>query len=111
VEEFVTAVAQTPFGAREAFLGCGLIVDATVQYGCRAVGPFHDARTHYSGTHHLYCLKSQAIPDRQGMAVLMTAGVPDAMHDMAVFRAHVPEVERLLQQHPGEPVHMLADAR
>jgi hypothetical protein len=43
VNQFITGCANAPFTAGEAFPGCGLIVDATVQYRGIPVGRYEEA--------------------------------------------------------------------
>jgi hypothetical protein len=109
VERFVVSAANTPFAAREKFPECGMVVDATVQDRGSPVGRYDEAQRYHSGKHHCYCLKSQVITDRQDAAVLVTSGVPGAMDDMFLFRAHTGELEELIHRHAGEPVTILAD--
>jgi hypothetical protein len=109
VERFIVSAANTPFAARERFPECGMVVDATVRDRGRPVGRYDEAQRYYSGKCHCYCLKSQVITDHQGAAILVTPGVPGAMHDMLLFREHIGELEELIHRHIGEPVTILAE--
>jgi hypothetical protein len=64
---------------------------------------------YYSGKHRHYCLKSQVITNREGLAVHIVAGVPGAKHDFQLFQENLAAVEELVAAHPGEPTHILAD--
>lgn len=109
VDRFITRQARMPFPAQEDFADCGLVVDARVQDRGRPVGTQLEAKSYYSGKHHLYCLKSQVVTNRDGLAVLVDAGVRGATHDLTLFRQGVRGVEALIDAHPGEPCKILAD--
>jgi hypothetical protein len=106
---YLDEMAKAPFHGDDDFGGCGLVVDATVQNRGRPAGQFADVVKYFSGKHRLYCLKSQVVVNRSGFAVLVHAGLLGSQHDLAVFRQTLPDVERLVRAHPGEPCHILAD--
>jgi hypothetical protein len=64
---------------------------------------------YFSRKHRLYCLKSQVVVDRSGLAALVHSRIPGAQHDLAVFRQTLPDVERLISAYPGQTRHFLAD--
>jgi hypothetical protein len=101
--------ASEPFSAGEICSTCGLVVDATIQERDRPGRGFERANTYYSGKHHMYCIKSQVVARRDGITVHITSGVPNAIHDIKLFRNTIPSLERLIASHPGEPVQFLAD--
>jgi hypothetical protein len=101
VTRFVTAQACAPLPVRGEHPACGFIVDATIQNRGRPVGTFEEAKRYLSGKHKLYCLKSQVITNRDGLAVLIVAGVPGAKHDFQLFRDNLAAVEELVASHPG----------
>jgi hypothetical protein len=109
VNQFITGCANAPFTAGEAFPGCGLIVDATVQYRGRPVGRYEEARKYLSGKHRLFCLKSQVITNRSGCALHIVAGIPGSIHDFHLFKDNLKSVEDLIAGHRGEPCGILAD--
>jgi hypothetical protein len=83
-------------------------VDATVQDRGPPVGRYEDAQKYFSGKHHIYCLKSQVVTNREGLAVHVVAGVPGVQHDLRLFRDYVREIEDLVAMHEGESCHILA---
>jgi hypothetical protein len=107
--EAIKQAAAEPFSASEVFSTCGLVVDATVQERDKPMVGFEQAKTYFSGKHHMYGLKSQVVTRRDGTAVHVMSGVPGARHDMKLFRDTVESLEALIAAHPGEPVEFLAD--
>jgi hypothetical protein len=93
VTRHISAHANAEFPTREAYPRCGLIVDATAQDGGRPAGPFEDARKYFSGEHFCYCLKSQVITNREGLAVHVVVGMPGAKHDFVLFRENLRSIE------------------
>jgi hypothetical protein len=109
VARFITSAGSAVFAPSEVLPECGLVVDATVQKRGRPVGAFAESKRYYSGNHHMYCLKSQVITDRHGMAVHIIAGIRGAIHDVRLFRDHIEEIEEFINRHPGEPMKILGD--
>lgn len=101
--------AQEHLRSGEQFPECGLVVDATVQKRGRPVGSFEEAKKYFSGKHWIYCLKSQVVTNRDGLAMHVVAGVPGAKHDLALFREHAEELATLVESRPREPTAILAD--
>jgi hypothetical protein len=90
---------------------CGLVVDATVQKRGRPVGAFQEAKKYFSGKHWIYCLKSQVVTNREGLAMHVVAGEPGATHDLTLFRKHEEDLALLVRSRCGarEPTRILAD--
>jgi hypothetical protein len=109
VGTYIEGPAAAPLPTHLELPGCGLVVDATVQNRGRPCIPFEDAKQYFSGKHRIYCLKSQVITTRDGVAVHVVAGVHGATHDFRVFCENLPAVEQLVAMHPGEPAEIMAD--
>jgi hypothetical protein len=109
VEEYITAIAAEPLRESASFPRCGLIVDATVQKRGRPVGEFADAKKYFSGKHWIYCLKSQVITNRAGLALHIVAGVPGSVHDFKIFKDNSEGLAEYIRQHHGEATKILAD--
>jgi hypothetical protein len=87
----------------------GLVVDATVQKRGWPAASFEEVRRYFSGKYPIYCLKSQVVTNRQGLALHVVAGVPGSVHDLAPFRSTVSELEELMARKPNEPTKIHAD--
>jgi hypothetical protein len=87
----------------------GLIVDATVQKRGRPAGEFAEVKLFFSGKHHIYCLKSHVVTNREGIVIHAVAGVPGSVHDMRLFKDHQHHLSALIMLHEGEPTKILAD--
>jgi AcrR family transcriptional regulator len=87
----------------------GLVVGAMVQKQGRPAASFEEAGRYFSGKHWIYCLKSQVVTNRQSLALHVVAGVPGSVHDIALFRSTVTELEELMASTPNEPTKTLAD--
>jgi hypothetical protein len=110
VDEFIKSQWDSPIqGLSTNFPACGFVVDATVQIRGRSCASFTEARQFFSGKHWIYCLKSQVITDRRGIAMYFFAGVEGSVHDLEVFRRILNDLYRLLEDHPNEPTEILAD--
>jgi hypothetical protein len=79
----------------------------TVQNRGRPAGRFDEAGRHYSGKHHIYCLKWQVIAKGNGIAVHIVAGVSGAVHDLKLFRDNIASVQKLIDDHPGKSCSLL----
>lgn len=109
VERLINAQWERQLTSGEKFSQCGLVVDATVQKRGRPVGDFAAAKAYFSGKHWIYCLKSQVVTNRDGIAVCVCAGAPGALHDLTVFRETEADIANMVRQKPGEPTAILAD--
>jgi hypothetical protein len=109
VGKYIDDQAAAPLPVHSELPGCGLVVDATVHNRGRPCIPFEDAKQYFSGKHRIYCLKSQVITNRDGVAVHVVAGVHGSMHDFRLFCENLPAVEQLVAMHPGEPTAIMAD--
>jgi hypothetical protein len=87
----------------------GLVVNATVRKRGWPAASFEEARRHFSGKHWIYYLKSQIVTDRQRLALHIVAGVPGSVHDLALFRSTVTELEELAVSKPNERIKIPAD--
>jgi hypothetical protein len=90
-------MVKAPFHGDDNFGGCGLVVDATVQHRGRPAGQFANVVKYFSRKPHFSYIKSQALVNRSGFAVLVHAVVLGSQHDLAVFRQTLPDVEQLLR--------------
>jgi hypothetical protein len=110
ITKYITDLREQPLRVTGSdYRSYGLVVDATVQKRGRSVASFEEARRYFSGKHWIYCLKSQVITNRQGLALHVVAGVPGSVHDLALFRSIVTELEELVASKPNEPIKILAD--
>jgi hypothetical protein len=109
VTRFLTAQACALLPLCEEYPACGFTVDATIHNRGRPVGTFEEGKRYFSGKHKLYCLKSQVIANRNGLAVHIVAGVPGAKPDFQLFQDDLAAIEELVASHPGERSHILAD--
>jgi hypothetical protein len=110
VDEFIKSQWNSPIQRSGTnFPACGLVVDATMQKRGQPCASFTEARRFFSGKHWIYCLKSQGISNRWGIAMHFFAGVEGSLHDLEVFRRTLNDLYRLLEGHPNEPTNILAD--
>jgi hypothetical protein len=87
-ERFIATPSRDRWTAGEKFSDCGLIVNATVQKRGRPSGEFAEAKLFFSGKHHIYCLKTQVVTNREGIAIHVVAGVPGSVHDTRLSKDH-----------------------
>jgi hypothetical protein len=106
---FITEIAARPLAVGGKFPDCGLIVDATVQKRGKPIGEFEEAKAFFSGKHHIYCLKSQVVINREGLAIHIVAGVAGSIHDLKLFRENQSSLASLIASHPGESTKILVD--
>jgi hypothetical protein len=89
VDEFIKSQSSSPIqGSSTNFPAYGLVVDAKVQKRGWPLAWFTEARRFFSGKHWIYCLKSQVITDRRGIA----------MHFLRVWRDRC-----MTSRYSGEP--------
>ena len=92
------------------FAECGYVVDATVQTIDRPCLSYEKAKEFFSGKHNRYCIKSQVIVTRNGLAVHITTGKKGAKHDKLIFdKSYKKFEEEVLNHHKDEPKKILAD--
>ena len=82
----------------EPFNDCTLIVDATVQEIPRPSGTFDEVKQWYSGKHGMYCLKSQIVINRMGLAVHIVTSVPGSTHDLSILRDSLGAIDEYLSR-------------
>jgi hypothetical protein len=109
VERFIESQWQNKLTSGTIFPNCGLVVDATVQKRGRPAGLFADAKKYFSGKHWIYCLKSQVLTNREGIAMHVVAGVPGSVHDLKLFKEHEPALAELIEHRAQGPTGVLAD--
>jgi hypothetical protein len=110
VTKYVVDLREQPLRVTGSdYRSCGLVIDATVQKRGRPAASFEEARKYFFGKHRIYCLKSQVVTSRQGLALHVVAGVPGSVHDHALFRSTVTELEELGASRQNEPTKILAD--
>jgi hypothetical protein len=108
-ERFIATPSRDYWTAGEKFSDCGLIMDATVQKRGRPADEFAEVKLFFSGKHHIYCLKSQVITNRKGIAIHVVAGVTGSIHDMRLFKDHQHHLSALIMLREGEPTKIVAD--
>jgi hypothetical protein len=108
-ERFIATSSHDRWTTGEKFSDCGLIVDATVQQRGRPAGESAEAKLFFSGKHHIYCLKSQVVTNREGIAIHVVAGVTGSVHDMRLFKDHQHHLSALIMLHEGERTKILVD--
>jgi hypothetical protein len=110
IKKFITDLREQPLRVTDSnYRSYVLVVDAMVQKRGRPVASFEEARRYFSGKHWIYCLKSQVVTNRQGLALPVLAGVPGSVHDLALFRSTVTELAELVVSKPNEPTKDFAD--
>jgi hypothetical protein len=109
VDRYIKLQWESPLCALVKYPECGLIVDATVQRRGRPAGSFEEVKRFFSGKHWICRLKSQAVRNRRGMAMYITAGIPGSVHDLALFRDTQDQLTKLVTSKPGEPTNIPAD--
>lgn len=102
------ALHQLPVS--QDFPECGYVVDATVQTIDRPCLSYEKAAGYFSGKHSKYCLKSQVIVTRNGLAVHIVSGKKGAKHDKLVFDKSLESFQNeVISHHPNESKKILAD--
>jgi hypothetical protein len=110
VTEYITDLREQPLRVTGPdYRSYGLVVRATVQKRGRPAASFEEAWRYFSGKHWIYCLKSQVVTNRQRLALHVVAGVSGSVHDLALFRSTVTELEELVASKRNEPTKILAD--
>jgi hypothetical protein len=104
VTKYITDLREQPLRATGSdYRSYGLVVNATVQKLGQLSASFEEARRYFSGKNWIYCLKYQVVASRQGLALHVVAGVPGSLHDPALFRSTVTELEELEASKLNEP--------
>lgn len=93
----------------EAFPNAPLIVDATVHQIGRPSGTFQNSKEFYSPKHSLYCLKTQVIINRKGLALFVQSGIPGSVHDFRLFKNTAAEIVLFIQSKGLNSMEILAD--
>ena len=110
---YVKAIAsEEEWPHKDEFNNADLIVDATVQKINRPCLDYQTAKQWYSGKHSVYCLKTQVVTNRLGVAMHVTDPVPGSIHDLTLFRDSLPEILELIEKHKegkDEEIKILAD--
>jgi hypothetical protein len=110
VTKYITDLRVQPLRVTGSdYRSYGLVVDVTVQKRGRPAASFEEARRYFSRKHWIYCLKSQVVTNRQGLALHVVANVPGSVHDLALFRSTVTELEEQVASKPNKPIKILAD--
>jgi hypothetical protein len=110
VTKYMTDLREQPLRVTASdYRSYGLVVHATVQKRGRPAASFEEAQRYFSGKHWIYCLKSQVVTNRQGLALHVVAGVPGSVHDLALFGSTVTELDELVASKPNELTKSLAD--
>ncbi|KAE8995647.1 hypothetical protein PR002_g19556 [Phytophthora rubi] len=76
--------------------------DVTFQQADRPVGGYNDAKTYFSGKHHLYGLKVEVSVIPTGVAINCTDWEAGSMADISIFRANKHFHTSAMQKRPGE---------
>jgi hypothetical protein len=110
VAKYITYLREQPLCVTGSdYRSYGLVVDAMVQKREWPAASLEEARRYFSGKHWIYCLKSQVVTNRQGLALHAVAGVPGSVYDLMLFRSTVTELEELVASKPNESTKILAD--
>jgi hypothetical protein len=112
VTKYMTDLREQPLRVTgDDYRSYGLVVDATVQKRGWPAASFEEARRYFSEKHWIYCLKPQAVTNRQGLALHVVAGVPGSVDDLTLFRSSVTDLEELVASKPNEPTKIPADKK
>ncbi|KAE9275522.1 hypothetical protein PF008_g29332 [Phytophthora fragariae] len=76
--------------------------DVTFQQADRPVGGYNDAKTFFSGKHHLYGLKVEVSVIPTGVAINCTDWEKGSIADISIFRANKQFHTSAMQKRPGE---------
>lgn len=106
---YIDALPSDDLPSWEPFPECTLIVDATVQEIPRLFGTFEEVKVWYSGKHEMYCLKSQVVINRAGLAVHIVSSKPGSIHDLKILKESMPDIDKFLEQFPDHGKKILAD--
>ena len=106
---YIEALPLDELPSWDPFNDCTLIVDATVQAIPRPKGPFEAIKPWYSGKHEMYCLKSQVVINRAGLAVHIVSSKPGSIHDLKILKESMPDIDKFLEQFPDHGKKILAD--
>ena len=106
---YIDALPSDDLPSWEPFPECTLIVVATVQEIPRPFGTFEEVKVWYSGKHEMYCLKSQVVINRAGLAVHIVSSIPGSIHDITILKDSLSGIDEFLTQFPHEGKKILAD--
>lgn len=106
---FVVQLRNAQMPQFEAFPNASIIVDATVQPIGRPSGSFKDAKQWYSDKHSMYCLKSQVIINRKGLALFICSGIRGSIHDFRLFKNTAAEIVLFIRSKGLSNMEILAD--